>query len=383
MIAQQIPFRLVHPDDTDESAGAGKSSERDWTIREAFQERVLPWLQRQGRASATIENYWRAINYWEQCRPDNPAINRITEEDLTRFPSQILSRGRVKTNGTANDHQMCVHRILQFCAQFLDHPLPPREKLPRQAATKFSRVVPDDVLDLSYRRCRVATLTKDPRLPAPLVWRSLLTLFVSLGLRRSEAILLPRSAWHREPEFPDLPEFPDYDFDASSPHGWLVFDTSKTRRVKGGRPLVLPVPKVLAEHLSAMDQIHSQRTRMFPLGECTQSWRQQWQRIQWGIKTTRGLAGWEPPFVPYTFQDLRKTANRRYRKLAGREVARAILGHQPRGVNETYYDELTEDAVDAVARIVFPAAFYQESGVRGQGTGESDQRLPAVSAPGS
>jgi integrase len=337
------------------------SPEEEWTLREALERRVIPKLKRSGRAQQTLDNWRNAVECWETVRPDNPAISLITEEDLTLFVD-ALPEAFDYCHKTANKKLTHVQGILKRCEDILGRRAPQGDPLAKQPATKVRRIVPDDVLDLIYRRCNVATLSHDPRLPAPLVWRSLLTLFSTLGPRRSEACKMPRSAWRRDPEYPSLPEYPQLESDAESPHGWLVFATPKTERAKDGLPLVLPVPKILADHLAEMERLSPRRARMFPIGTSDSSWRKQLLRIQWGVTTIRGF---EIPDAPeYTFQDLRKTTGRRYRRHAGRDVSGFLLGHKPRGVNATYYDELTHDAVEAVIGLPdskkhrLPPAFY-------------------------
>lgn len=329
-----------------------------WTIREAFEQRVLPKLKRQHRSQATIDKWGLAVGYWELVYPDNPPISQITDSDLTAFSDLLLAKvAKITTHTTANQKMMHVQSILKACRDALDH-IPVGTPLPDQAATRHRRIVSDELLDQWYRQCSFATLSRDRALPAPLIWRALLALFLSMGCRRGEACMMQRTAWHRDAEFPDFPQHPDLDVDGTSPYGWLVFHTPKTRAKKHGLPLVLPVSAMLARHLDQLDRLSPGRERMFPIGDHATSWQGQLSRIQWGVKRASPE---DSNRDHYSFQDLRKTVSRRYRKSSGREVAKYMLGHQPRGVNATFYDDLTEDAVTAVNTMHWPKAFVDEA----------------------
>lgn len=317
-----------------------------WTIRQAFEEIKLPELKRQKRSDGSIAKWNKAVWYWEQVSRMNPPLSQIGDDDLNAFPEQLVdpdNRFGIRTNTAANQQLMYINGILNSCRKLIDR-VPSGSPLPKQAPTKVRRSLSDDVLNELYFACRSATVSYDSRIPAPLLWRSLLVLYLSIGCRRCEGARMPASALMRTELCPDLPGL---DIEAESPFGWLVFHTPKTRSRKGGLPLVLPVSKPLREHLDELDRLSPNRRRLFPIGDHPSTWRKQFNRIQ-------KSAGISPPF---TFQELRKTANRRFRRAADRETAAFMLGHSARGVNATFYDDLTDDAIAMINSMPWPNAF--------------------------
>lgn len=317
-----------------------------WTIRETFEGIALPRLRRLQRSESSIAKWRKAVEYWELIRTDNPPIGAIAADDLSAFPDLLLGYRpplKITTTTAANQQLTYIAGILRTAADHLPR-VPRGDKLPRQAPTRHRRIIKMGDLSDIYHNCKFANFCLDDRIPAPLVWRSLIVAAITAGPRRNELVTMPASAWYRASEFPELPGL---DIDADSPHGWLVYHTPKTSRRKGGLPLIVPVSDVLADHLRELDRLAPRRSRMFPLGDHPSTWRKHLNRIQ-------RKAGIDPPF---TWQDFRKTSNRIFRRAANREVAAFMLGHQPRGVNATYYDDLTEDAVEAVSKIELPAAF--------------------------
>lgn len=318
-----------------------------WTIRQAFERSAKPYLERQGRARTTIQKWAKAVWYWEQCRPDDPPICSILRADLDEFPLLILDESHhfgIRTNTAANQQLMYLNAILRLCDDVLEH-VPRGRNLPVEAPTRTRRFIDDNTLAGIYSAAgRAATLSHDRRIPAGLLWQTLLVLLCSIGCRRTEAAMMPRTAIVRDRWFPDLPGF---DVDAESAFGWLVFHTPKTRAKKHGLPLVLPMSEPLRRHLDELDRLAPNRKRIFPIGNHGSTWRKEFHRIQ----REAGVVDL------FCFQDLRKTANRRFRRAADREIAAFMLGHQPRGVNATFYDDLTADAVKMVHSITWPRGF--------------------------
>ncbi len=354
-----IEFLRLYSGDSSKDTDRPSIPKEQWTIRQAFEQQKRPLMLRQGRAAPTLKKWEKAVWYWEQVT-DNPPIGQVDDELLNVFAERLLERERrfdVNTNTTANQNQMYIQSILKSCEKHLEH-VPKGTPLPLQAATKHRRIVPPDLLARIYQACDSAKydLLRCPwvcrSIPAPLLMRSVVTLFLCIGCRRTEGLTMERTAYVRHPEFPDLPECGGMEIDADSPHGWLVFHTPKTRARKSGLPLVLPVAPVLAAHLDLLDELAPHRKRLLPLGDSVNTWQNLFRRVQ-------DAAGIENP---YCWQELRKTANRMYRRAAGRDVAKYMLGQQPRGVNAAFYDDMTQDAVEAVARIQLPNCFQDFTG---------------------
>lgn len=336
---------------TGELAITGRESRQRYTLREAFERVTLPVLQRRRRSASTIAKYVKAVWYWELAYPHDPPICEITADLLDELPGTLLEPGRrlgITTNTAANQQQMYAEAILRSCgprngrrggAGILDQ-FPVGERLPVQAPTKRRRFIDDEDWNRLYLACGKLTTPRDWTISIPfaLASRVMLVLLYNCGPRRNEAMSLPTSSVIR------TIEHPDDEIDVRSPHGWLSYHTPKTRSRKGGLPLTIPICETLRRHLDAID---GSRSRLFPHGSHPSTWRSWLRRLEMLAKTESHC----------TFQDMRKTANRGIRRVGGREVSMFVLGHQPRGVNATWYDDLTEDAVAAVNRRLQPELF--------------------------
>lgn len=310
-----------------------------WTLRQAWEWSMRPKLERLNRSPGTLDKYRKAVDYWEQVT-DDPPIGIITHEQLNLFPELLLARrNSIHTHTAANQQLMYAQAIL---ARALDA-APKGDPLPKQERTRRRRIIPADAIAAMYRECRILKWSTDLSVPTPLIWRTLLIVLLQCLPRRNEALLLGTAAYHPEPDFPELSEA-EVDCDVTSPQGWLVYHTPKTKRIKNGLPLVLPVSPVLQQHLVELLRYSPNRLRLFPLGTHPTTWRKHLMQIQ-------RAAGIDSP---YTFQEFRKTGNRLMRRLAGRDVAMYFAGHAKRGINEDYYDDLTEEAVEAAQRWTFP-----------------------------
>lgn len=358
-MATAVALKLFTGADTPQTP---REHRRHWTLREACEEITEPLLRRRGRAAGSVAKYWKAIWYWEafhrvlagqaadgtdRC---DPGIGEISAEQLDSFAEALVAKPfGLRTNTAANQQLMYVESVLRSCGPRVGRKggagiieeVPFGERLPAQAPSRQRRRITDELLADIYDACRFAQFPQHPRLPAPAVWRALFVTGVVQGPRRCELAELATSADVR------TPECPDESIDVTSPHGWLQFHTPKTRRVKGGKPLCLPVAPCVRVHLDALRELDPRRSRLFPIGDTPSTWRKWFRRIQEraGIRE------------PYTFQELRKTCSIRYRRHAGREVAKFMLGQQPRGVNERWYDDLTEDAIKAVLTLPQPEPF--------------------------
>lgn len=339
---------------------------RRFRIREVMREVTLPRLVRQNRAPGTIAKYWKAVEYWELVS-DDPPVEQITAEQIDAFPAELLNPERrlgLTTATSANQQQMYIEAILRTVGPRIGRhggngalaAVPFGQRLPRDSRPRKRFIRDDELWNRIYAASRVATWpdAKVTGLPAPLLWRAVWSLFFCCAPRRSELFLLPpRCEWDRGTLVPTVyqqPEHPDGESDVVSPHGWCVYHTPKTRRRKGGWPLVIPLSSVARRHLDAVTRMT--RPTIFCMGESNSSattWRTWSHKIQ-------AAAGIDEPFG---FHDLRRSVNRLYRKIAGREVAKFILGQQPRGVNAESYDDLTEDAVDAVNALPWPEEFVR------------------------
>lgn len=337
----------------DDSHLTTRERQQRYTLRQAFEEITRPRLLRRGRSAGTISKYRKACWYFEEVFSYNPPLCEITGEMLDSLPCVLLDPARrlaITTHTAANQQLMYVEAILRSCgprmgrrggAGILDD-VPIGERLPAEAPTKRRRIIPEEAWNRLYLAC--GKLQKPAMwnlsIPFPLASRAMLVLLYTCGPRRTEAMTMRTSAVIRSSFHPDD------EVDIENLHGWIAYHTPKTRAKKNGLPLVVPMSECLRRHLDAIDGV---RTRLFPYSDHPTTWR------KW-LKRINTHAGIDPP---YTFQDMRKTANRGIRRIAGREVAKFVLGHQPRGVNAQFYDDLTEDAVEAVNARPQPEMFLK------------------------
>lgn len=329
------------------------------TMREAFLAHIRPELAR-SRAAATVRNYETAIKHWETfCRAGPcddaqsdgttcellPVSSHTThrQDDVTRITNEMLSQFRTylaATLGASTVRKLAsVYRaILRACG-------PQTETNPRGAGLspivyfpadpsprKTPRVLYGDELAALYSACACATWPQDGRRPETL-WRALLVLYYTYGFRTRDLLDLPWAAVTFAATCPDPRST------ATNALGWFEYSPVKVARVKPGS-LVLPLNAVVERHLRA---IQSTGPQVFgwSRGE-SESYYGQWRQIV-------DVAG----ITACQIRDLRKTCNTAYHRIKT-GLGEWILGHAPRGTNQTYYLGIEREVIAAVHALEYP-----------------------------
>jgi len=318
-------------------------------LRGAY-EKFISRNQKLNRSPATVVTYETALRHWERYSGDPPVVE-ITDATLDEFASRFLADGattgnlkKVWTNlrhifRRLSRREIGNPRGLPHGTQLLewvpylevvaDEPPPPRVMTDPET---WSRI---------YRAARIAAHPQRAQQPAPLVWRAAFVVWANYGLRRSDLVALE---WDEHVKFDA--RCPDPRIDLDNPHGWLVFIPWKTRRKKP-QPLMLPLNEITRRHLEA---IRGPRSKVFQLSArpaTLHNWRRKIQAV----------AGIEDP---YTFKDFRATCNVAWNRLS-RGLGEHVLGHAPRGVNQTHYFRALADLVEFAPLLPQPEAFLEFS----------------------
>lgn len=324
----------------------GPEGEEKITLREAFARFLLPRLAGQ-RAAGTLEAYETALRHWEKLTPD-PDVRDIDDLMLDLFRDSLLADN---TAETVKKQWRAIRAILRACCPRNSgnkHGRPRAEALlddvpcfeiSGERRPRRKRVATDDELARMYLAADAAKFPRKKQHSPGDYWRAILVTLPTFGPRRDDCLLLDRR------EVILSPACPDPDLRLVNPWGWLSFVPRKTKRTKPD-PLILPLTRVVRAHL---DLILSGTIgdRVFPVGDNRGTWRECLIRIQ-------EAAGIEKPF---TFHDLRTTANIRWHDLPGSHRAgEDVLGHAPRGVNARNYEESVERLCRLAPAFALPAA---------------------------
>lgn len=325
---------------------SGPEGEERITLRSAFVKFLLPRLTGQ-RAAGTLEAYETTLRHWEKLTPD-PDVRDIDDLTLDLFRDAMLIEN---TAETVKKQWRSIRAVLRACcprnssnrsgrprAESLLVDVPCFE-ISGERRPRRKRVATDDELTRMYLAADAAKYPRKKAHSPGDYWRTILVLIATFGPRRDDSLLLARG------EVILSTQCPDPELRLVNPWGWLSFVPRKTKRTKPD-PLLLPLTRVVHAHL---DLILSGTIgdRVFPVGDNRGTWRECLNRIQ-------EAAGIEKPF---TFHDLRTTANIRWHDLPGSHRAgEDVLGHAPRGVNARNYEEAVSRLCRLAPQFTLPAA---------------------------
>lgn len=323
------------------------ADEQPCTLREAFEQHLLPDLLVERKAAATIGDYRTVLSHWERwCYSTgigNTGAHAITDAMLRDFRSWAEEEGYAAS--TINKWRAKLRSIFLRLgprgpgnprgAGLIDH-VPYMPSAPGTRARK--RIVTHEELDAVWCSCEVAQWPRHPHVPTRCVWQCLVVLLFNYGLRTWDLVELPSGCVHLSAHSPDP------DSIAENQHGWLAYVPRKTARRKPD-PLVLPLNGVSRAHI---DRVLGDRPRLFPWGARANSS----LYGQWGVILQ--ASGVEP----FRLSDLRKTCNTAYERIR-HGIGRWILGHAPRGVNEAFYLNVEHLVIEAVHNLPQPPAFLR------------------------
>ena len=328
------------------------------TLRAALLTYVLPTLD--SPSKATVQQLWRSVHLWEEFE------GRNSKSQPSRKPGKSKASIGTTSTDAALINDVMLGQFRDWCCQQKRHApttwnktwrrlrqilrkIGPRERGNPEGVGKIAsvphirlssepkrgkRIVSLDDLDAWYRAAAEATWPEGDASPVR-QWRALLVLGYTTGLRTIDAQTLAREA------ITTHPICPDENVVETNQHGWLHVVPMKTRR--HSRDVILPMSECLALHLSWL--LAGGSSRLFSFGAANRHFSDQWHEItrRAGVR-------------PFHFGDLRKTANTAYNRIIN-GLGKLILGHAPRGVNETFYQHVIPDMLAGVPALPLPAAF--------------------------
>ena len=327
------PFSLRVWTPDDQQHGDSRDLLGRLTLRQAYEQHVLPYLTTDKKSPGTLEAYTNALGHWERLMPTNPTLEEIDDQLLELFRSKadqapttcnkwfrhiraILSRMGPRTH----DRRTRRNQRYFFEVPFLDD---------LQEADPDPIELPDSAIDAMYRECHVATWPPEKRTgvtPAKW-WQTSLVYMINYGPRRDDWLWLP---WSKL-------KLADKEF------SYVAKKTGKTHHLVANTALLAHLhdwPR-LTEHVFSPTQSHRQLYREF-------------HRIQAAAGVTR------PDGLPVGFHDLRQTAAARYHGFA-LGTAEMLLGHSLRGqaVTKTHYlgKQYLKPLWQAIRTIPQPASF--------------------------
>lgn len=338
--------------------------EEPLTLRSALESYVLPTLD--APSAATVQQLWRAVHLWEEFEGRNAPKPKTRP---SKNPGKTAPSIGTASTDAANIDDVMLASFRAWCQESKGHAsstwnktwrrlrqilrkLGPAEKGNPAGLGKIARVphirlvseskrgkriVTLDELDAWYRAAEHATWPDHGDASPVRQWRALLVLGYITGLRTIDAKQLERDA------ITTAEHCPDDDVAWTSQHGWLYVVPEKTKRHQ--REVILPMNECLATHLSWL--LSSGSSRLFSFGAANRHFSSQWKEITRRSKVK-----------PFHFGDLRKTANTQYNQIRP-GLGKWILGHAPRGVNETFYLDIMPQILRGVDMLPLPPAFTE------------------------
>lgn len=322
------------------------------------------------RAKATLAQYQTALRHWEafvaaSCGepqpddgiagtvgwPDTSTVNTTITDNVLAVTDQVLERFRCWLESEQELGAAAIAKTWRFLRPLFNRLGPRVPGNPRglgiltqvpymdtsgtpAAGAGTKRILSGDDLNALYKACGQAKWPSSRNVPAPALWRALLVLAYTYGLRTQDLIQLPWSAitW--------MPDSPDPASTAKHADGWLSFCPGKTARRKA-TDLVLPLSSVARRHL---ESIRYERERIFGFPNSPRGLYTQWHALLEGAAVKAA-----------DLKDLRKTSNTAYNRLKP-GIGSWILGHAPRGVNATFYTSVEQDLLEVIPRLPYPTA---------------------------
>lgn len=320
----------------------------------------------EGRAPATFREYETAVRlwcaFWEAGATEpsvgltdglEPAIGDWAAVDLLAFRAWLA---RSRSARTANKHLASVAAICAAAGVS-----PPRVRpLPTRASPTVYLTAAE--VGRLYAAAAAATWPACDRageiIDAGLHWQSAIAIWWNYGLRTQELVAI--SAGHAGLTWRNIfwDPIPPGGGRSRSPFGWLCYTPQKQRRRKP-QPLILPMPRIVAEHFRALGPLRPGGT-IFDWPRAHKSFATQWRKIvaAAGVQPRADFAADDAPAAVHV-SDLRKSCATAHNRNA-RGVAPLVLGHAPRGeslVTDRHYINADQLLVDAFETFPQPAEF--------------------------
>ncbi len=358
---------------------------RDWSLAKLWRSAVQPDLLQRDRATATIEEYDRAIGRYEAWQlATNAPVQSFTEVNS----GTLLEFGRWLSAQETPHRQIdksigCLLACIRWAASHdFSVNVPRYRKFQSQKRAARKLIMSLDQLNALYDSADVLNWPRRDADGAPLSysaatgWRAALVMWVLYGMRTEELVSYTPSAnaltWG---QIYDATLTPDEDGQAQNASGWFAYTPDKQKRTKP-QPLVLPLHAVARKHLEQLFLCKrppgSQRVFHWPHGrkQFYAAWHT-WIKAA-GIRPRQSLQS--KAADQYAIKHLRKTCVTMYERhrpgLAG-----FIVGHSGRAsgtlvagqpstnplpeVTAKYYLAAEEAIVEAVNSLPLPASFLK------------------------
>ena len=246
-------------------------AEATHTLRQTFDELVLPELISKRRRNDTISEYRTHLRRWDEYwksrktkgnqnhRINDPVIGTVSRRDLLEWRTHLAETLEPGGPRTLNKHLGTVHAVLAtavkhgwlWSAPKLD-PLPCRRAAPKRYLTY-------EQIAALYEACGEATWpprrsvrSERKRQPPAVEWRAALVLFFNYGFRTQELISYERGmrtlTWGQVSFEAETPAEAGH---ARCEAGWLWYVPQKQERDKD-EVLVLPLNAVVRAHLESL-----------------------------------------------------------------------------------------------------------------------------------
>lgn len=281
---------------------------------------IKPRTRRELRRAAQL---WDDFDFSRALKTSciNTGFKEISNETFSEFRDWLVSKKFAAS--TCAKTMDAVRAVLSRLVEKGKVTSSPKARKPRRDKAS-KRILPPSHIAALYQAAEAMTWPADGWCTPTQAWRVLLALYISLGPRTWDAILMPSAAFKLDPQCPDPDVADEIGFHQ---HGWLQYIPTKTEQ--SNRDLTLPLNSVLRRHVEPL-LYERKRPELLPFLNRRQDFYQHWKVLL----DVAGLSG-----RPYDPKDLRKTCESGYNRLPGR-LGKWITGHAPTGTSETYYDQV-------------------------------------------
>lgn len=306
------------------------------TLRDCWEQ----WIAADSRRSPnTLVDHRGSLTHWERLHGAIP-IDSITAEHMERAAAELGEH-------TARKVLALVKQLLRLALKHraLDQ-LPEFPQLHIRRSQQLGRAVSIEEIDRLYQSCEAASWPVLGDLSPQFVWETWLILFWIYGARTQDFVGYKSSKcdgllWSGVVFDTACPIY----FNLAHPHGWLDYQPTKTRQSSGAR-VILPIHPILRPRLERF--VGMDPRRVFPNGRSQVHFAQTWAAIRQrsGIQQDVTISG-------SGRRSIRKACNQNWNARYG-GLGAYVLGHSPRGVNESHYEDWVRHAVRFIDQLQLP-----------------------------
>lgn len=331
----------------------------DLKLRQWYERQLLPKLLERvelgQRSARTLEEYEIALGHWERkasyplesdptVNAIDPPVRLINESIVSAFRRKLLKDPFTKGKSTARNQRanLTVNKVMRHLRAIVRTLFPPDshnpngagivplfpwpEELKRQGTLTFTFSRKElSALYLACGKCKSASKYACNRSPMhnPDKWRTALVLALNAGPRTWDLFGLKWSAikWDK------------------FKHGAVWFQSRKTAKIQ-----MVPLNRESRIHLEHLRKLFPTDEFIFQGFKKDSTFYRSWERITAAAKVTA------------PFESMRKTCSTLHDDVR-HGVGAFLLGHSPRGVNATSYDNPTPRVMRTVYKLKCPAEF--------------------------